>query len=275
MRTTPGTLATAHHRDFAVDELVRRKGGQKVTLCLPARDEERTVGAIVRVVRRHLCGRSPLVDEVLVVDDGSTDATAAEAAAAGGRVVRGPGVGKGDAMRAGLMAAGGDLVVYCDADVRPFPPHFVVGLVGPLLCDQRVGFVKGFYERPPGPAGGGGRVTELVAKPALRALLPQLATFHQPLAGECAGRRQVLEAVPFVAGYGVDVALIIDVATRFGFEAMAQVDLGRRLHRNRPLAELGPQAEAVLRTVLARAGVGAAVAEHPPLAGEPVKVPTQ
>lgn len=252
-------------------DLVARKEGRRVTVCLPARDEEATVGAVVTTVRHELCGPLRLVDEVIVVDDGSTDATAAVARRAGARVVSSGGRGgKGEAMQAGLAAATGDLVVYCDADVRSFRADFVVGLLGPLLCGGPVGFVKGFYTRPlDGREGEGGRVTELVAKPLLRVLYPALAGFAQPLAGECAARREVLEQVPFVGGYGVDIALVIDVAERFGVSSMAQVDLGRRQHRNRPLAELGPQAEDVLRTVLARAGLGAAVAELAPLAAEP------
>ncbi|MGH9281903.1 MAG: hypothetical protein ACRD0S_03085, partial [Acidimicrobiales bacterium] len=136
------------------------------------------------------------------------------------------------------------------------------------LLAGRAQFVKARYERPlDGRAGEGGRVTELLAKPLLRTLFPELAGFAQPLAGECAAPRQVLEGVAFVGGYGVDIGLLIDVARRVGVDAMAQVDLGRRDHRNRPLAELGPQAELVLRTALARAGLAGAVPECPPLAG--------
>ena len=262
--------ASAHHADFTAAALVGHKRGRRVTLCLPARDEEATVGAIVRTVRHHLCQLHPLVDEIVVVDDGSADATSGAARQAGAKVVATAAVGKGEAMQAGLAAAEGDLIVYCDADVAPFHPGFVVGLLGPLLFDDEIGFVKGYYERPfEGREGEGGRVTELVAKPLLRTLFPALVAFHQPLAGECAGRRQVLESVPFVGGYGVDIGLLLDVAARFGTAAMAQVDLGRRVPRNRPLSQLGPQAESVLRTVLARAGLGEAVAELPALAACP------
>lgn len=255
----PVTLSGAA---FEAEALVAAKEGRRVTVCLPARDEEATVGAIVATIQRGLCEQHGLVDEVVVVDDGSSDATAATAMAAGARVVAGGGGGKGEAMQAGLAASDSDLVVYCDADVRPFRAGFVVGLLGPLLTGDGVAFVKGFYDRPfDGRDGEGGRVTELMAKPALRALLPALAGFAQPLAGECAAWRDVLEQVPFVRGYGVDIALLIDVAERFGLASMVQVDLGRRVHRNRPLAELGPQAEAVLRTVLARCGLGARVGE--------------
>lgn len=263
----PATLSGA---DFGAGALVAAKRGRRVTVCLPARDEEATVGAIVATIHRRLRVQHGLVDEIVVVDDGSSDATAAMARAAGARVVAGGGDGKGGAMQAGLAAAEGDVVVYCDADVRSFRAGFVVGLLGPLLTGDGVAFVKGFYDRPfDGRHGEGGRVTELMAKPALRVLLPALAGFAQPLAGECAARRDVLEQVPFVRGYGVDVALLVDVAERFGLVSMVQVDLGHRVHRNRPLAELGPQAEAVLRTVLARCGSGDGVGELAPLSSLP------
>lgn len=240
---------------------------RRVSVCLPARDEERTIGAIVGAVVDELQERRRVVDEVVVVDDGSADATAARARSAGARVVRSRGQGKGAAMHEGLRASAGDVVVFCDADVRDFDPDFVPGLAAPLLADDGLGFVKGYYERPyEGRHGEGGRVTELVAKPLLRTLFPALAWVRQPLAGECAGRRDVLSQVPFVTGYGVDIALLIDIANRFGGQVLTQVDLGRRVHRNRPLGELGPQAEEVLRTVLARAGVAGGVPEIPPLA---------
>ena len=257
-----------HHSDFTAAALVKAKGGRRVTVCLPARDEEETVGAIVAGVGQALVTRLPLVDEVLVVDDGSQDATAVAAVAAGARVVETGGVGKGGAMWTGLLHSSGDVVVFCDADVRNFSPGFVVGLLGPLLTDDDVGFVKGFYDRPlDGSAGQGGRVTELLAKPLLRALFPHLARVAQPLAGECAGRRDVFEQVPFAEGYGVDIALLLDVVARFGLGAVVQVDLGERVHRNRPIEELVPQADAVLRTALSRAGVLGPVPECPPLDG--------
>jgi glucosyl-3-phosphoglycerate synthase len=220
-----------------------------------------TVGAIVAAALR-----SPLVDEVLVVDDGSRDATGAEAAAAGARIVTGDGAGKGRAMWRALEATDADVVVFCDADLDSFDEGYVASLVAPLLLDDRVMFVKATYERfLDGRPGEGGRVNELLARPALRVLFPELAWVRQPLGGECAGRRRALETVPFVEGWGVVIALVIDMASRFGPAGIAQADLGERRHRNRTLAELAPQAEAVLRTVLARAGVGPAVPECPPL----------
>jgi glucosyl-3-phosphoglycerate synthase len=152
-----------------------------------------------------------------------------------------------------VYASRGDLLVFCDADVKNFGPRFVTGTVGPLLIDDGLAFVKGFYDRPlDGRPGEGGRVTELVARPLISLLFPQLAGIRQPLAGECAAPRHVLEQLPFVEGYGVDLALVIDVARRFGLGAVGQTDLGVRVHRNRPLDDLAPQAMAVLQTALSR-----------------------
>lgn len=259
-------LPAFHHLDFSAGGLAACKGGRRVTVCLPARDEEATVGPIVTTIVRDLVDGCGLVDEVLVVDDGSRDRTAAVARDAGALVVSTAGVGKGGAMWTGVFEAEGDVVAFCDADVADFPSSFVVGVLGPLLSDDHIGFVKAFYERPyEGRPGEGGRVTELVAKPLLRRLFPHLASLRQPLAGECAGRRDVLEQVPFVEGYGVDLGLVIDVVAAFGAGALAQVDLGHRRHRNRPLDELAPQADAVLATALARAGLAGEVAQGPPL----------
>ena len=205
-----------------------------------------------------------LPTELLVVDNASTDHTAAVARMAGATVVAvqdvlpscGQGAGKGEALWKSVHASTGDIIVWCDADVTNFGAHFVLGLLGPLLTDPTVNFVKGYYERNyNGIALGGGRVTELVARPLLSLYFPQLSPLVQPLAGEYAGRRLVLESVPFAQGYGVDVALLIDIAAKFGVESMAQVDLGMRVHRNRPLAELGPMAMAVMQTIIVRAGV--------------------
>jgi glucosyl-3-phosphoglycerate synthase len=252
--------------DFDLSTLVARKKatGTTISVCLPARDEEATVGHIVATVRRTLMESTPLVDEVVVMDDGSIDATAAVAAWEGARVVsvddvlpeERHGRGKGNAMWRSLHATTGDIVCWVDADIRNFGHHFVSGLLGPLLTDPDLAFTKGYYRRPlHGEPSGGGRVTELVARPLISVLFPDLAGFIQPLSGEYAGRRSLLEQVPFVEGWGVEFALLIDVVTRAGLDATAQVDLGVREHRNRPLDDLGPQSTAIVVTALRRAGL--------------------
>lgn len=249
--------------DYPADRVLSAKRGRRLTVCIPARDEEATIGQIVATIRQELVEVAPVVDEILVMDDGSTDATATVAASAGA-VVRStttvlpefPAHGKGQAMWKGVHAASGDVVVFCDADVIGFDPGFVLGLAGPLLCREDVVFAKGFYDRPvDGVPGAGGRVTELMARPAISVFFPHLADLAQPLSGECASFRHVLEAVPFAGGYGVDLGLLIDVTARFGNSGLVQCDLGRRVHRNRPLSDLGPQALAILQVALERAGI--------------------
>ncbi|MGH9088680.1 MAG: glucosyl-3-phosphoglycerate synthase [Acidimicrobiales bacterium] len=246
---------------FPPGVLLAAKGDRAVSICIPARDEGATVGAVVAAVRQtHVAaaGGSGLVDEVVVVDDGSADGTGGAARAAGATVVALPrGQGKGSAMRAGLAAATGDVLVYLDADVENTTGAFVAQLLGPLLTATGVALVKGYYERPlAGAPSGGGRVTELMARPAIEVLFPELAAVHQPLAGETAAPRWVLEALDFEPGYGVELGLLVDVARKFGVGAVAQTDLGVRVHRNRPLDELRPQAVEVLRAALARSGPG-------------------
>ena len=250
---------TFHHGDFPSAKVRDAKAGRTVSVCIPARDEGSTVGSVVRAVVQPFlssAGGNGLVDEVLVLDDGSSDDTAEQAADAGARVVRavdGDG-GKGQAMAAALAASHGDLVVFLDADVANTTPAFVTGMLGPLLFFDDVALVKGFYTRPiHGDPTGGGRVTELVARPVLELLFPELSEVRQPLAGETAAHRGVFEKVEFADGYGVELGLLIDVAQQMGPGALAQVDLGVRIHRNRPLHELRPQATDVLRAALSRA----------------------
>ena len=224
----------------------------RVSVVIPALNEQETVGGVV-----EKCLASS-ADEVLVIDPDSTDATAARAAAAGARVVpwrevdlREPWEGKGEALWRGVKAAAGDVVVFVDADVTSLEPWWIDALAKPL-SDPGVHLVKASYER----ARAGGRVTELTAKPLLRALFPQLAHIRQPLAGEYAIRRSTALRLPFVAGYGVEAGLLIDVASAHGPASIAQAELSPRTHRNRPLTQLGPMADVVARTILARAGVG-------------------
>jgi glucosyl-3-phosphoglycerate synthase len=266
-----------HHGEFTLDDLVARKGSTTISVCLPAQDEGRTIGGIVAAIRHPLVEDCPLVDEIIVVDDRSSDHTPAAALAAGAKLVSTAdpfhdlalGTGKGEALWRGLAASAGDLVVFCDADITDFDTRFIVGLVGPLLVDPTVQFVKGFYERPDTHApGSGGRTTELVARPVISLLFPSLSRIVQPLSGEYAARRTVLEGVPFVQGYGVDLGLLIDVEEQCGAAAIAQVDLVSRHHRNRSLDELSPQALSILQTAFARAGLPAgrpAILERPGL----------
>ncbi len=254
-----------HFRDYPAARLVAAKRGRRVSVCLPARNEESTVGAAVETIRRELMVGQPVVDELIVLDDGSSDETAGIAEAAGATVVSAADVlpeygtenGKGQAMWRAVHVTSGDLLAFCDADIQNFDAGFVRGLLGPLLTRDDVSFVKGYYERPlDGRPGEGGRVTELMARPLISLFFPELAELYQPLSGEYAARRDVLEAVPFVGGYGVDLGLLIDVIDRFGVAGLVQCDLGERVHRNRPLADLGVQALAILQLALARAGLG-------------------
>ena len=245
--------------------LAADKGRTRVSVVLPARNEATTVGAIVTALRRELVEQVELIDEIVVIDSGSTDETAEVAGVAGARVVRQDDVlprlgnvpGKGEALWKSLMVTSGDVVAFIDADLRKFDAQVAVGLIGPLLRDPDLHFVKAFYDRTLAqgdtvlPAGGG-RVTELVARPLLNMHWPSLAGFIQPLAGEYAARRSLLEAIPFVSGYGVEVGMLVDVLERVGLDAMAQVDLGVREHRNSSDAALGRMAAQVQLTVLSR-----------------------
>ncbi|MCZ7422463.1 MULTISPECIES: glucosyl-3-phosphoglycerate synthase [unclassified Micromonospora] len=259
------TYRTTSAADWPTRRLLRAKGDSRVSVVLPARNEEATVGAIVATIREHLMDRVSLVDELIVVDSRSTDRTAAVARAAGAEVVSQDAMtrglprltGKGDALWAGLAAAEGDVVAFVDADLREFRPHFVTGLLGPLLTDPSVDFVKGFYHRPlvstsGVEADGGGRVTELMARPMLNLFWPELAGFVQPLAGEYAGRREVLARVPFVSGYGVETAMLIDLLELVGLDALAQVDLGERKHRHQDTAALGRMSAQIMLTAWSR-----------------------
>jgi glucosyl-3-phosphoglycerate synthase len=238
-----------------------RRQGLSVSVCLPALEVADTVGAIVAAVRERLMETVGLVGEIVVVDSRSADATARVAAEAGARVVQddevlpelGPGRGKGEAMWKSLAVMSGDLVVWLDSDVVDFDPAFVTGLLGPLLADPEVGYVKGLYRRALGEDDeGGGRVTEICARPLINLFYPELAGFAQPLSGEAAGRRELLSSVPFFSGYAVELGLLIDLSRREGLGALAQVDLGSRRHANQPTAALGAMASTIIQAVLRR-----------------------
>jgi glucosyl-3-phosphoglycerate synthase len=272
-------IATRHYRDVPLRALVEAKGDQVVSVCIPAHDEAATVGWVVHRLRHYLVDKLGLVDEVIVIDDHSSDDTGQVAADAGAQVVKAADVypeiagggGKGEALWRSLHVSKGDIVLWCDADISDFGSRFIIGLLGPLFTDPDVRFVKGFYERPRSGAVGGGRTTELMARPIIATLFPHLSAIVQPLSGEFGGRRELLEQLPFVRGYGVDIGLIIDIAELAGVGAMAQVDLGTRVHRNRDLDDLGPQSLVVLQAALDRAGVLSANPAvlvrpgHPPL----------
>ncbi|MGR6971190.1 glucosyl-3-phosphoglycerate synthase [Streptomyces cynarae] len=252
----------------------KRASGSSVSVVLPALNEEETVGEIVSVIRHDLVRQVPLVDEIVVVDSGSTDRTSQVAAAAGARVVhrdtilpRIPAVpGKGEVLWRSLLVTGGDIVCFVDADLREFSSDFVTGIVGPLLTDPDVDLVKAMYDRPlgtePDPlasgktAGQGGRVTELMARPLLNMHWPQLAGFVQPLGGEYAARRSLLERLPFPVGYGVELGMLVDALHLVGLDALAQVDVGVRKHRHQDGQALGRMAAAIYRTAQLRLARG-------------------
>ncbi|MGW7364350.1 glucosyl-3-phosphoglycerate synthase [Streptomyces sp. NPDC054841] len=261
--------------DRPLDQLLAAKQSTTVSVVLPALNEEATVGEIVAVIRRELMSEAvPLVDELVVVDSGSTDRTAEVAAAAGARVVHRDAIlpripalpGKGEVLWRSLLVTGGDIVCFVDADLREFSADFVSGIIGPLLTEPDVQFVKAMYERPLGttdvdaPASGrtgqGGRVTELVARPLLNLHWPQLAGFVQPLGGEYAARRSLLERLPFPVGYGVELGLLVDALHTVGLDALAQVDVGVRLHRHQDSQALGRMAAAIYRTAQLRLSRG-------------------
>ena len=256
-------VRTFEPSDWTTESVVEAKRGRTITLCFPCRDEVATIGALVTSARRHLVESSGIVDDLLVVDDRSVDGTGLAASEAGARVVHmedlhavhGRGSGKGNVLWGSLLASEGDIVVWCDGDLTSFTPQWVERLVMPLLIDDGVALVKATYERPT-HLGGGGRTTELVARPLLSLFSPGLARLGQPLSGEMAGRRDALEAVPFVEGWGVEIALLVDIADRFGLDSIAQVDLGVRHHRHRSLESLSVQAAEVTATFLARVGRG-------------------
>ncbi|SDL17418.1 glucosyl-3-phosphoglycerate synthase [Streptomyces indicus] len=263
-------------KDRPLDVLLAEKArqGTTVSVVLPALDEEATVGQIVAVIRRELMSPAcPLVDELVVIDSGSGDRTAEVAAAAGARVVhrdailpRIPAVpGKGEVLWRSLLVTSGEIVCFVDADLREFSPDFVSGIVGPLLTEPDVQFVKAMYDRPLGDEAGtgggarndqGGRVTELVARPLLNLHWPQLAGFVQPLGGEYAARRSLLERLPFPVGYGVELGLLVDALHTVGLDALAQVDVGVRKHRHQDGKALGRMAAAIYRTAQLRLARG-------------------
>ncbi len=252
---------TFAHADFPASRLAAERQST-VSVCLPARNEAATIGGILE----PLVGlrEQGVIDQIVVVDHSSDD-TAKIARKLGVDVHDqeqlqprlGPVLGKGDAMWRALAVLSGEVICFLDADTEAFGAHFVCGLLGPLLCGEEIAFVKGFYRRPFKVGAvtlpdGGGRVTELTARPLLNLFYPDLAAVEQPLAGEIAARRELLARLPFVTGYGVDIALLLDAQREVGLEAIAQVDLDERQNAHQPLRDLGPMAFSVLRALATR-----------------------
>lgn len=260
---------TFHHSAFCdLAALVRAKEeqGLVISLCLPTLNEEKTIGKEVLIFRTELQERYPLLDEIAVIDSGSTDRTREVAAAFGADVYLSAEIlpemghkrGKGENLWKAIYQLRGDIIVYIDADIKNIHPHFVYGLIGPLLYRHDVKYVKAFYDRPLalGPEvrpSGGGRVTEILVRPLFSLLYPELTAIIQPLSGEYAVRREVLHSIPFPIGYGVETAHLIDVYSRWGLEAFAQTDLDRRVHRNQSVYDLGKMSFGILQAFFSRA----------------------
>ena len=259
---------TSRWTDWPVERLVtdKERAGLRVSVVIPARNEEATVAAVVAGIKRDLVDAQPLVDEVIVIDSLSTDATATKAREAGADVYsvadivpeHGVHPGKGEALWKSLFVARGDIVVFIDADLTAWGTHFVTGLIGPLVADPNLKLVKGFYDRvlemDGGPTTQGGRVTELVARPLLTLQWPQLAAVVQPLAGEWAARRDHMASLSIPVGYGVELASLIDTDARDGLDSIAQVDLGRRAHRHQSVHDLSLMAAELLAVASRRWG---------------------
>jgi hypothetical protein len=259
---------TFHADEFKkMDELIELKHQQGLTisLALPALDEEQTVGKVISTMKNELMVNAPLLDEIVLIDSNSSDRTRAIAEELGIPVYihqqllerLGPRRGKGEALWKSLLMTRGDIIAWIDTDIVNIHPRFVYGILGPLLINPQVKLVKGFYRRPLKvggkiQAGGGGRVTELTARPLLNLFYPELSGVVQPLAGEYAGRREALERVPFFSGYGVETGLLIDIFELYGLSAIAQVDLLERIHHNQPLDALGKMSFAIIQATMRR-----------------------
>lgn len=259
---------TFHHSNFwDIKWLMEEKERQGLTisLCLPALNEEATIGQEIVILKAELYDRFRLVDEIAVIDSGSTDRTCEIASSFGADVYvaaehlteQGDRPGKGENLWKALYLLKGDIIVYVDSDIRNIHPRFVYGLVGPLIQDPEVHYVKAFYDRPIAYSGllrptGGGRVTEILIRPLFSLFYPDLAAILQPLSGEYAGRRSILEQIPFPVGYGVETSMLIDIYQKLGLNAFAQTDLDQRVHRNQETIALGRMAFGVLRTFMSR-----------------------
>ena len=263
------TFTSAEFANLAALVAQKQKQNLRISVALPTLNEEATIGRVIQAIRSRLMQRFPLVDELVVIDSDSTDRTREIAHDAGVTVhihqqvlpEVGPGRGKGEALWKSLAVTSGDIVVWVDTDISAFHPKFVYGLIGPLLSRPEIAFVKAFYRRPLNIGGelqatGGGRVTELAARPILNLLFPELSGIIQPLSGEQAGRRSLLERLPFFDLYGVETGLLIDVLRTAGLKAIAQVDMKQRIHRNQSLLNLSKTSFEILQVAMKRLGDG-------------------
>ena len=259
---------TFHHSDFEdLEALVmeKKKKNLRVSLCIPTLNEEKTIGKEIVIFRSELMARHQLVDEIAVIDSGSKDRTVEIAKSFGADVYLSsdilPGIepqkGKGENLWKAIYQLTGDIIVYIDADIKNIHPRFVYGLVAPLIYYDKIKYVKAFYDRPLAFSegvrpSGGGRVTEILVRPLFSLFFPELSGIIQPLSGEYAVRREVLDKIPFPIGYGVETSHLIDVFTKWGLEAFAQTDLDQRVHRNQATRDLGKMAFGILQTFLRR-----------------------
>jgi len=272
---------TIHHSQFwDLKKLVeeKEKQGMKISLCLPTLNEEKTIGKEIVMFKSELMDRYPLIDEIAVIDSGSSDATREISANFGADVYLSSDIlpqygekkGKGENLWKAVYELNGDVIVYVDADIKNIHPRFAYGLVAPLIYRPEVHYVKAFYDRPLAFSqgvrpSGGGRVTEILTRPLFSLFFPDLTGLVQPLSGEYAVRREVLESIPFPIGYGVETSHLIDVYKKWGMEAIAQVDLDQRVHRNQETRDLGKMAFGILRAFLFRAEELGVIGELPEL----------
>lgn len=270
---------TYHHSKFfdlknIVEEKERK--GLKISLCIPTLNEEKTIGKEIVIFRSELMHRYPLLDEIAVIDSGSTDRTLEVAASFGADVYLSseilpelePKKGKGENLWKAIYQLEGDIIIYVDADIKNIHPRFAYGLAAPLIYRDEVKYVKAFYDRPLAFSdtvrpSGGGRVTEILIRPLFSLLVPELSAIIQPLSGEYAVRRDVLDKIPFPIGYGVETSHLLDVYKHWGLSAFAQTDLDQRVHRNQSTQDLGKMAFGILQTFINRAEAQGIIGEKP------------
>ncbi|NNE93776.1 MAG: glucosyl-3-phosphoglycerate synthase [Verrucomicrobiales bacterium] len=273
---------TFHHEEFwDLKKLVaeKEKKGLKISLCIPTLNEEKTIGKEIIIFKSELMDRYPLVDEIAVIDSGSKDRTLEVAASYGADTYLSADIlpsegfkpGKGENLWKAIYQLGGDVICYVDADIKNIHPRFVTGLVAPLIHRDEVHYVKAFYDRPLAFSegirpSGGGRVTEILVRPLFSLFFPELTAMVQPLSGEYAVRREVLEEIPFPIGYGVETSHLIDVYQKRGLSAFAQTDLESRVHRNQTTADLGKMAFGILQSFLNRLESNGMVEKLPEMA---------